>query len=61
MSSLGLSGEFAGLVSEECAFDEGSDVLLFVGVELVDGFEVDGEVGVGASVVVGEDESICAY
>lgn len=35
--------------------------LLFIGVELVDGFEVDGEVGVGASVVVGEDESICAY
>ena len=55
-----LAGEFAGLVAEECAFDELADGFLFVFVELVDGFEVEVEVGVGASVVVGEDERICA-
>lgn len=47
-------------MAEECAFDEVADGLLFVFVELVDGFEVEVEVFCGASVVVGEDESICA-
>jgi len=36
-------GEFACLVSEEGAFDEGADGGLFVGVELGDGFEVVAE------------------
>lgn len=47
-------------MAQECAFDEGADGVLFVFVELVDGFEVEGEVGIGASVVVGEDERIGA-
>lgn len=48
------------MVSEEGAFEEGADGCLFVGVELVDGFEVVGEVvGDGAFVGV-EEEHICA-
>lgn len=54
-------GESACLVSEEGSFDEGADGGLFVGVEVVDGFEVEAESGVGGSAfVVGEDERICA-
>lgn len=47
-------------MAEEGAFDEGADRLLFVGVELGDGFEVVGEVVGGAALVVVEDEQICA-
>ena len=48
-------------MSEECAFDEGDDGGLFVGVEVVDGFEVVCEVGVGgAAFVVVEEERVCA-
>ena len=53
-------GEFAGLVAQEGAFDEGADGVAFVGVELVDGFEVVAEVvGDGAFFWV-EEEHICA-
>ena len=48
------------MVAEEGAFDEGADGVAFVGVELVDGFEVVAEVvGDGAFFWV-EEEHICA-
>jgi hypothetical protein len=57
---ISAGGEFAGLVAEEGAFDEGADGVAFVGVELVDGFEVVAEVvGDGAFFWV-EEEHICA-
>lgn len=47
-------------MAEEGAFDEGSDGLLLVGVELADGLEVVGDlVGHGALAVL-KDEHICA-
>jgi hypothetical protein len=33
----------AGVVAQEGAFDEGGDVFLFVGGELVDGFELESQ------------------
>lgn len=45
-------GEFAGLVAQEGAFDEGADGVAFVGVELVDVFEVVAQV-VGEGVLLG--------
>ena len=47
-------------MAEECAFDECSDAGLFVGVELVEGFEVVGDVVGDGSLVLVEDEHICA-
>ena len=48
-------------MAEEGAFDESADGVEFVGVELVEGFEVEAEVGVGgAAFVVVEDERVCA-
>ena len=47
-------------MAEECAFGEVADGCLFVCVELVDGFEVEVEVFWGVSVVIWEDERICA-
>ena len=47
-------------MAQEGAFDEGADGVAFVGVELVDGFEVVAEVvGDGAFFWV-EEEHICA-
>lgn len=44
--------ELADLVSQECAFDHGQDVGLFVLVELVEGFEAQSQAGCfGASFV----------
>ena len=47
-------------MAEEGVFDEGADGGLFVGVELADGFEVVGDVVGDGSLVVVEDEQICA-
>ena len=52
-----LGCEFAGLVSEEDGFDEFADDGLFVGVELVDGFEVVFEV-VGGLAFVGVEREV---
>lgn len=42
-------------MARQGGFDEGADGVMFVGVDLVDGFEVVGEVvGDGSLVVVGE-------
>lgn len=47
------------MVAEECAFDVGADVVLFVGVESVEGFELDAESGGGgAAFVVVEGEVV---
>jgi hypothetical protein len=43
----------ADLVAEDGAFDEGADVVLFVGVELVEGFEAEAEAGFGGASFVG--------
>lgn len=47
-------------MAEEGAFEEGADGLAFVGVELVDGFEVVGEVVGGGAFFGVEEEHICA-
>lgn len=48
-------------MAEEGAFDEPADGVELVGVELVEGFEVEARVGVGgAALVVVEDERVCA-
>lgn len=47
------------MVSQECAFDEGGDVFLFVGGELVDGFELEPQgLALGAAFVGVEDEVV---
>lgn len=51
----------AGVVAQECAFDEGGDVFLFVGGELVDGFELEPErLALGSSFVFVEEERVSA-
>lgn len=58
MSAEGL----AGVVAEEGAFDEGGDVFLFFGGELVDGFELEAQgLILGAAFVVVEQERVSAY
>ena len=57
-SSPGL-GDFVGLVAEEDAFEDGSDVGFVFGVEVVGGFEGEAEVVVGSAFVLVEDEVVC--
>ena len=45
-------------MAEECAFDDVADEGLFVGVELVDGFEGEVEVGWWLAFVGFEDEVV---
>lgn len=53
------AGDFACLVAEECAFDDVLDGGLFVGVQLVEGFEVEAQAaGCRAALGVGEDELV---
>lgn len=59
LSSAG-AGEAAGFVAQEDGFDEGADGVFLVVVEAVEGFEVQGEVLVGAAVVLVEQERVCA-
>jgi hypothetical protein len=59
LTSARSAGEFAGLVAEQDAVDEGADGCLFVGVEVGDGFEAELPGLVIGGVVV-EDELICA-
>lgn len=57
LSAAGSAGEFAGLVADEDAVDDGADGVLFVGVEVGDG--LDAELPVVGGVFVGiEDELI---
>ena len=49
------------MVAEECAFDDVADKGLFVGVEAVDGFELEVEVGVWSAFVGVEDELVGGY
>ncbi len=46
-------------MAQECGFDEGAECVLFVGVELVDGFEVVAEVCGESFVIVGEGVDGC--
>jgi hypothetical protein len=55
---LPLAGDFACLVAEECAFDDVADEGLFVGVEAVDGFELEVEVWCWSAFVGVEDELV---
>lgn len=51
----------AGVVAQERAFDEGGNVFLFVGGELVDGFELESQRRIlGAAYVVVEEERVSA-
>ena len=61
-NSTGLSGEgLAGVVPQEGAFDEGGDVFLLFGGELLDGFELESQrLALGAAFVVVEEERVSA-
>ena len=47
-------------MAEEDGFDDAADGLLVGFVEVVDGFEVEGEIVCGAALVFIEEERVCA-